>query len=67
MKKEVVVKKDMTNTDGLAVDWIYNHIYWTNADNNTVEVSNKHYYTCLEYVVKHFFLSDSFSKVLSRF
>ncbi|KAB7494615.1 Low-density lipoprotein receptor, partial [Armadillidium nasatum] len=40
MKKEVVVKKDMTNTDGLAVDWIYNHIYWTNADNNTVEVAD---------------------------
>ncbi|RXG68937.1 Low-density lipoprotein receptor, partial [Armadillidium vulgare] len=40
MKKEIVVKKDMTNTDGLAVDWIYNHIYWTNADNNTVEVAD---------------------------
>ncbi|XP_071523336.1 low-density lipoprotein receptor-like isoform X1 [Panulirus ornatus] len=39
-KKVVVISDDVTTVDGLAVDWLYNHIYWTNADTNTIEVSD---------------------------
>ncbi|XP_044007721.1 very low-density lipoprotein receptor-like isoform X2 [Aphidius gifuensis] len=38
--RTVVVDKDLTTTDGLAVDWIYNHIYWTDAQKNTIELAN---------------------------
>lgn len=37
-KKVVVINDDVTTVDGLAVDWLYNHIYWTNTDLNTIEV-----------------------------
>lgn len=37
-KKVAVVLDDVTNSDGLAVDWLYNHLYWTNTDRNTIEV-----------------------------
>lgn len=39
-KKQVVVDKDVTTVDGLAVDWLYNHIYWTNTDTDTIEVAD---------------------------
>lgn len=38
-KKVVVISNDVTTVDGLAVDWLYNHIYWTNTDTDTIEVS----------------------------
>ncbi|KAK0079342.1 hypothetical protein PV325_001381 [Microctonus aethiopoides] len=38
--RTVVIDKDSTTTDGLAVDWIYNHIYWTDAEKNTIELAN---------------------------
>ncbi|XP_068234569.1 very low-density lipoprotein receptor-like isoform X2 [Palaemon carinicauda] len=39
-KKEVVIENDVTTVDGLAVDWLYNHIYWTNTDKDTIEVAD---------------------------
>ncbi|XP_044596311.1 low-density lipoprotein receptor-like isoform X1 [Cotesia glomerata] len=39
-ERTVVIDKDSTTTDGLAVDWIYNHIYWTDAGKNTIELAN---------------------------
>ncbi|XP_039277225.1 low-density lipoprotein receptor isoform X4 [Nilaparvata lugens] len=35
-----VITKDITTADGLAVDWIYNHIYWTDSGKNTIGLSN---------------------------
>nr|XP_053654287.1 low-density lipoprotein receptor 2-like isoform X5 [Cherax quadricarinatus] len=39
-KKVVVISDDVTTVDGLAVDWLYNHIYWTNTDTDTIEVAD---------------------------
>ncbi|XP_042882453.1 low-density lipoprotein receptor-like isoform X1 [Penaeus japonicus] len=39
-KKKIVISDDMTTVDGLAVDWLYNHIYWTNTDRDTIEVAD---------------------------
>lgn len=39
-EKTAVIDKDLTTTDGLAVDWIYNHIYWTDAFKDTIELAN---------------------------
>lgn len=38
--RTVVIKDEITTSDGLAVDWIYNHIYWTDSGKNTIELSN---------------------------
>ncbi|XP_025830641.1 very low-density lipoprotein receptor-like [Agrilus planipennis] len=38
--RSVVIKDDITACDGLAVDWIYNHIYWTDTGKNTIELAN---------------------------
>ncbi|KAG7158090.1 Very low-density lipoprotein receptor-like 3 [Homarus americanus] len=35
-----VITNDVTTVDGLAVDWLYNHIYWTNTDTDTIEVAD---------------------------
>jgi hypothetical protein len=39
-ERTVVIKDELTTSDGLAVDWIYNHIYWTDTGKNTIEVAN---------------------------
>ncbi|XP_063984190.1 very low-density lipoprotein receptor-like isoform X3 [Diachasmimorpha longicaudata] len=39
-QRTVVIDQDYTTADGLAVDWIYNHIYWTDSEKNTIELSN---------------------------
>ncbi|XP_067001123.2 low-density lipoprotein receptor isoform X2 [Anabrus simplex] len=39
-ERTVVIKNDLTTSDGLAVDWIYNHIYWTDTGKNTIELAN---------------------------
>ncbi|KAF2344025.1 EGF-like calcium-binding domain [Trinorchestia longiramus] len=39
-KKVVVVQDDVTISDGLAVDWLYNHLYWTNSKRDTIELSD---------------------------
>lgn len=38
--RTVVIGNDVTSSDGLAVDWIYNHIYWTDSRKNTIELAN---------------------------
>ena len=38
--KSVVAFGDVVNADGLAVDWIYRHLYWTDSAKNTIEVSD---------------------------
>ncbi|XP_069976854.1 very low-density lipoprotein receptor isoform X22 [Penaeus vannamei] len=39
-KKQVVISEEVTTVDGLTVDWLYNHIYWTNTDRDTIEVAD---------------------------
>jgi len=39
-ERTVVIKDELTTSDGLAVDWIYNHIYWTDTGKNTIELAN---------------------------
>lgn len=38
--RAVVINNEITASDGLAVDWIYNHIYWADSLKNTIELSN---------------------------
>ncbi|XP_055545420.1 very low-density lipoprotein receptor-like isoform X3 [Wyeomyia smithii] len=38
--KTVVVKSQTVTSDGLAVDWIYNHIYFTDIKKSTIELTN---------------------------
>lgn len=39
--EQIVVLQDKTVTsDGLAVDWIYNHIYYTDTKRYTIEIMN---------------------------
>lgn len=39
--EQIVVLQDKTVTsDGLAVDWIYNHIYFTDTKRYTIEIMN---------------------------
>ncbi|XP_070514346.1 very low-density lipoprotein receptor isoform X1 [Cardiocondyla obscurior] len=39
-ERTVVIENDFTTSDGLAVDWIYNHIYWTDSGKDTIELAN---------------------------
>lgn len=38
--KTVVVFGEVVNVDGLAVDWIYRHLYWTDSSKNAIEVAD---------------------------
>ncbi|KAF6216065.1 hypothetical protein GE061_000403 [Apolygus lucorum] len=38
--RTVVINNELTICDGLAVDWLYNHIYWTDTGKNTIELAN---------------------------
>ncbi|XP_059621431.1 very low-density lipoprotein receptor-like isoform X4 [Phlebotomus argentipes] len=38
--KTVVVRDQIVTSDGLAVDWIYNHIYFTDTHKCTIELTN---------------------------
>ncbi|CAH1121148.1 unnamed protein product [Ceutorhynchus assimilis] len=38
--KTVVVSDEVTTSDGLAVDWVYEHIYWTDTGTNTISLAN---------------------------
>lgn len=35
-----IVQSNVKNPDGIAVDWIYNHLYWTDAGYDKIEVTN---------------------------
>ncbi|XP_050433237.1 very low-density lipoprotein receptor-like isoform X1 [Adelges cooleyi] len=39
-ERSVVVESGLSSADGLAVDWIYGHIYWTNAEKDSIELAN---------------------------
>jgi hypothetical protein len=39
-ERTIVIKDELTTSDGLAVDWIYSHIYWTDTGKNTIELAN---------------------------
>jgi len=39
-QRKMVISDDMTTADGLAVDWIYNHLYWTDTKKKTIELAN---------------------------
>ncbi|XP_071563204.1 low-density lipoprotein receptor isoform X6 [Temnothorax nylanderi] len=39
-ERTVVIENDFTTSDGLAVDWIYSHIYWTDSGKDTIELAN---------------------------
>ncbi|CAG0883303.1 unnamed protein product [Darwinula stevensoni] len=36
----VVIREDISNCDGVAVDWIYSHIYWSDVQHNAIEVAD---------------------------
>ncbi|XP_050744972.1 very low-density lipoprotein receptor isoform X3 [Drosophila biarmipes] len=39
-EKTVVLTKSSVTSDGLAVDWIYNHVYFTDTNKCTIELTN---------------------------
>lgn len=39
-ERKSVINEELTISDGLAIDWIYNHIYWTDARKNTIELAD---------------------------
>ncbi|EFN77254.1 Very low-density lipoprotein receptor [Harpegnathos saltator] len=39
-ERTVVIENDLTTSDGLAVDWIYSHIYWTDSGKDTIQLAN---------------------------
>lgn len=40
IKKQVIVKEDIDTPDGIAIDWIHDHLYWTDTGLNNIQVSN---------------------------
>jgi len=34
-----VIEDGLSNSDGLAIDWIYNHIYWTDSGKKVIAVA----------------------------
>lgn len=36
-----IVSENLETVDGIAVDWVYGHIYWTDTVKNKIEVSDK--------------------------
>ncbi|XP_071123152.1 very low-density lipoprotein receptor-like [Mytilus edulis] len=40
IKKQVIVNEDIDAPDGIAIDWIHDHLYWTDTGLNTIQVSN---------------------------
>jgi hypothetical protein len=37
--KTVVIEDGLSNSDGLAIDWIYNHVYWTDSGKKMIAVA----------------------------
>lgn len=40
--RSVVVEDALDRTDDIAVDWVYNNVYWTSGDRKTISVTNLH-------------------------
>ena len=40
MKQEVVIDRNIVTADGLAVDWVYSHLYWTDTGTNSITMSD---------------------------
>ena len=40
-RPEAIMKDSIDTPDGIAVDWIYGNIYWTDTGNDRVEVSRQ--------------------------
>lgn len=36
-----LISTGLVTVDGIAVDWIYGHIYWTDTGKNKIEMSDK--------------------------
>lgn len=36
-----VISAGLSTVDGIAIDWIYGHIYWTDTGKNKIEMSDK--------------------------
>lgn len=34
-----MISDGLENCDGVAIDWIYNHIYWTDSGRKTISVA----------------------------
>ena len=41
-EQSVVIERGVVTADGLAVDWVYNHIYWTDTGELMAEMGIKH-------------------------
>ncbi|XP_052065219.1 low-density lipoprotein receptor-like [Mytilus californianus] len=39
-KKQVIVNEDIDTPEGIAIDWIHDHLYWTDTGLNIIQVSN---------------------------
>ncbi|XP_061385717.1 low-density lipoprotein receptor isoform X2 [Danaus plexippus] len=39
-QRTVVIGDQLITSDGLAVDWIYNHLYWTDTGKNHIELAD---------------------------
>lgn len=39
-QRTVVIGEQLITSDGLAVDWVYNHLYWTDTGHNHIELSD---------------------------
>ena len=39
-RRETVHRGSVLTADGLAVDWVYSHLYWTDTGSNTVAMSD---------------------------
>ena len=37
---DVVLADGVVTPDGLAVDWVYSHLYWTDTGTNTISVTD---------------------------
>ncbi|KAL3867641.1 hypothetical protein ACJMK2_040515 [Sinanodonta woodiana] len=40
VKKEIIINEGIKAPDGLAVDWLYNHIYWTDTGLDQISVAD---------------------------
>ena len=38
--REVVIADGVVTPDGLAVDWVYSHLYWTDTGTNSISVTD---------------------------